>query len=411
MSAPTPTVTAYFDLVGTFDDWFVLNDDVRGELDNTTYLLAGNLATDVTGYVSYISITRGRSRALDEFQPGTASIVFRNEGRTFDPTYEFGPFAGVIKPGKRVTITAGDVTIYDGKIRDWNYAYEVGGLSTATAECVDALGQLGAIEFDEWTTTSQLPGARILAVLGRSEVAFGSNYDIDDGVETLQASNISWGTNVLNNLQVVARSDHGRLFASREGLLTYRDRLAVDGSDFSVTFTDDGGDVPFTGVALEYGSEFLYNRVGVDREGGTLQTVEDADSIAEFGVSTLSLSGLLLNTDAQSLALAEYLLGIYKQPELRVSEVTVALHDDAISDELKQDVLALDIGDVVRVWYTPNKVADPLVRYGFVEGLRHDLSPAQHTVTVSLSDADQRSFFILDDDIFGELDGVGSLAF
>lgn len=409
VTAPVPQVVAYFDL--SAGDFFILNDDVKGELDNVTYLLAGDIATDVTSFVSYVSINRGRSRALDEFQPGTASVVFRNELRTFDPTYEFGTFYGNIRPGKRLTIIVGGVTIYDGKIRDWNYAYEVGGLSTATAECVDALGQLGAIEFDAWTTTSQAPGLRIDAVLDRAEVVFGANRDIDDGVETLQADAVSWGSNVLNYLQLVARTDHGRLFASREGLLTYRDRLSTAGDDFNVTFTDDGGDVPYTGIALEYGSEFLYNRVGVDREGGTLQTVEDDDSIADYGVSTLSISGLLLNTDAQSEALAEYLLGIYKEPELRVSEVTVALHDDAISDSLRTDVLSLDIGDVIRVWYTPNKVSDPLIRYGIVEGLRHDLAPTTHTVTVSLSDAGQRSFFILDDDIFGELDGVGSLAF
>jgi hypothetical protein len=411
VTAPTPTVTAYFDL--SAGDFFVLDDPVKGELDNVTYLLSGDIATDVTSFVSAVSINRGRSRALDEFSPGTASVVFRNELRTFDPTYEFSQFYGNIRPGKRLTIAAGGVTIFDGRIRDWNYGYEVGGPSVAVAEVMDALGQLGAIEFDEWTTTSQAPGARIAAVLDRSEVVFGSNRDLDDGVETLQADAVSWGSNVLNYLQLVARSDHGRLFASREGVLTYRDRLSVDSADFVVTFTDDGGDVPFTGIALEYGSEFLYNRVGVDREGGTLQTVEDSDSIADYGVSTLSLSGLLLNTDDQSANLAEYLLGIYKEPELRVSEVSVALHDseDRISETLKQDVLALDIGDVVRVWYTPNKEGAPLIRYGFVEGLQYDIAPAYHAVTVSLSDASARSFFILDDDIFGELDGVGSLAF
>jgi hypothetical protein len=375
VTAPTPTVTAYFDL--SAGDFFVLDDPVKGELNNSTYLLSGDVATDVTSFVSSVSITRGRSRALDEFSPGTASVVFRNELRTFDPTYEFSQFYGNIKPGKRLTIAAGGVTIFDGKIRDWNYSYEVGGPSVAVVEVVDALGQLGAIEFDDWTTTSQTPALRFTAVLDRSEVMFGANRDFDDGV------------------------------------LTYRDRLSVDSSDFVVTFTDDGGDVPFTGIALEYGSEFLYNRVGVDREGGTLQTVEDADSIADYGVSTLSLSGLLLNTDAQSESLAEYLLGIYKEPELRVSEVSVALHDseDRISDALKLDVLALDIGDVVRVWYTPNREGSPLVRYGFVEGLRHDLAPAYHSVTVALSDAGSRSFFIFDDDIFGEFDGVGVFAF
>jgi hypothetical protein len=72
-------------------------------------------------------------------------------------------------------------------------------------------------------------------------------------------------------------------------------------------------------------------------------------------------------------------------------------------------VLSLDIGDVVRTYYTPNKVAEPIDRYGIVEGLSHVLGPRSHVVTVSLSDIDSRTFFILDDAAFGLLDGPGVL--
>ena len=404
MATPATTVTTFFDLSATGGDFFTLDDATKGELDNVTYLLAGDIATDITADAMRVSVRRGRdSQLFGDIPAGRASVQLQNRTRTYDPTYASSPYAGNVRPGKRVSIASAGVSIFDGVVNDWNLDYEVGGMSLAFAECVDALGQLGRMEFNAWTATaSQTAGPRITDVLDRPEVAFTANRSIDTGVSVLQGDNVSWSSSVLNYLQLVTRSDLGRFYASRTGVVTFRDRLDPLNVGASVTFADDGTGVPFQGIAVEYGSELLYNRVGIDRENGTLQTVSDAASQALYGASSLSERGLLLDSDAQSLAMANYLLGIYAEPELRVAELVVEL--SLLTGTQQAEVLGIDIASVISVTWTPNGVAPAMSRSCIVEGIAHDITPDSHTVTLSLGDADRRSFLQLDDPVFGRLD-------
>lgn len=405
MATPATTVTAFFDLSATGGDFLTLNSTAnKGKLDNAAAILAGDIGTDITADTMRVSVRRGRdSQLFTDIPAGRASVQLQNRTRTYDPNYASSPYAGNVRPGKRVSISSAGVSIFDGVIGDWNLEYDVGGQSLALAECVDALGQLGRMEFDAWTATaSQTAGPRITAVLDRSEVAFTSNRSIDTGVSVLQGDSVSWGSNVLNYLQLVTRSDLGRFYASRTGVVTFRDRLDPLNVGVSVAFTDDGTGVPFHGIAMSYGSELLYNRVGIDREGGTLQTVSNAASQALYGASSLSETGLLLNSDTQSLNMANYLLGIYDEPELRVAELVVELAP--LTSAQQVSVLSLDIASVISVTWTPNGVTPSLSRDCIVEGIAHDITPDSHTVTLSLGDADRRSFLQLDDAVFGVLD-------
>jgi hypothetical protein len=434
MPTPATTVTAYFDLSATGGDFFTLNDPTKGELDNVTYTLAGDIATDITADTMRVSVRRGRdSQLFEDIPAGTASVQLQNRTRTYDPNYASSPYVGNVRPGKRVNVASAGVSIFDGIVADWNLDYEVGGMSLAFAECVDALGQLGRMELDAWTATaSQTAGPRIEDVLDRPEVAFTANRSIDTGVSVLQGDSVTWSSNVLNYLQLVTRSDLGWFYASRTGVVTFRDRLDPLNVGIAVTFADDGTGVPFQGIAMSYGSELLYNRVGIDRENGTLQTVTDAASQALYGASSLSERGLLLDSDTQSLDMANYLLGIYSDPELRVAALTVELA--ALDPTQQASVLGLDIASVISVTWTPNgvgltgdeaaleilqdsefwidaniddlpaRVSSSLTRSCIVEGIAHDITPDSHTVTLSLGDADRRSFLQLDDPIFGTLD-------
>jgi hypothetical protein len=249
--------------------------------------------------------------------------------------------------------------------------------------------------------------------LDRNEVVYAGGRDLDAGVEPLQDDSVTWGSNVLNYLQLVAKSDLGRLFASRSGVLTYRDRVSLAGSTALLTFADDGTGYPFHGARKRSAAELLYTRVGVDREGGTLQTETDVDAVESFGVRTLSLPGLLLNTDAQSAALAEFLLGIYKNPADRVAELSVYV--SAYTEPADQAaVTSLELGDLINVVWTPAGVGAPIDDLMVVEGVAHQINFGEgHWMTLSLSNALQESAFILDDPVFGLLapPTAGVLAF
>lgn len=414
--APTPTITAYFDLVGG-DSFWTLEDPIKGEIDNPLYVLAGDIATDIANYVNIIHIVRGRQRALDEITVGVATLTLNNHLRTFDPDFAAGDFYGNIVPGKRVTIAANGITIFDGLIDDWNFSYEVSGDSRASFDVVDCLAQLGAGEFDEWTTSAgQLPGARLASILDRDEVQFGFNRDLDSGTSTLQADLVTWGSNVLNYCQLVTRSDVGMLFASKDGVLTFYGRNhTVTGVDAPV-FADDGSGIVYSGIAVDSRTELLFNRVSIDAIGFIKQTVIDQDSIDAFGGVVRSMPSpgtLLVDSEQQALDIANYLLNLYKSPTSRFASITVDLHALTLVEQTQ--ILNLDIGSVIRLIYTPNRIAPAIDKFCRVEGIEDIMAPMHHQRVLNLSnlaDSFTGQPWILEDDTYGYLDtGPGVLSF
>ena len=153
--------------------YFVLDDPVRGELNNATYLLAPDTVFVAVSGHRAISTDRGRERELDEYKTGTANVVFNDGDRSFDPAYSGSPYAGQITPMRRIQITWQDKDIFTGWVQDWSVMYEpANSLSRVTAECADGFAILGNQELTEIAPahSGDTTGARITRVLDRAEV-------------------------------------------------------------------------------------------------------------------------------------------------------------------------------------------------------------------------------------------------
>ena len=405
MANPDTRVFIAFDLTASGGSYFVLNDPVRGVLDSE-FVLGGDVLVDVTNYVASVSISRGKSRELDRFTAGNASVTLHNDDRTFDPFYSDSPFFSQILPRKQVVIETNGIRQFTGYIDDWDLTYELGGKSFASISCIDGFLQLSATQLPEFTNVSQLSGSRIEAIINRPEVAWpAGERDIDAGQETLQADTVAENTNVLQYLQLIESTEPGALFMSKSGALTFRDRITIPPLVDTLIFADDerAESVSYTHIQVVYGSENLYNRVIITREGGSPQAVDNPASQAIYGVQTLSLDGLLLTNDDDSLLLANYLLGRYDQPELRFSSLRVNLHDKNTSDQ--SELLAVEIQDVLKIIFTPNGIGDAIDRYGLVTGIKHTIGIDTHTVTFDFGSV-QDFPLILDDPIYGRLGGA-----
>lgn len=386
---------------------FVLNDPVQGELDSS-FVLGGELFYDVTDKVRSVSVRRGRSRRLDKSQTGSASIILDNRDRTFDPLYTSSPYAGQIKPRRPVRIAVSGQYIFTGLVEDWNLDYDVSGDSVASASCVDGFVLLAGAELEAFTATGQTSGERVAAVLDRTEVAWPAGArSIATGSQSLQADSVAAGTNVLNYLQLIEETEVGSLFIGADGVLTFKaantpsaaiqNAILTDGSPVAVDYIDpavayadtatkyiglDDDDIAvgYQGIAVEYGTETLYNRVTVSRAGGTAVAVDDISSQAEYGVAVLDRAGLLSAADDQVEAIADYLLSRYAEPQVRIREVTVDLGTTTAVPQL----VGVEIGDILRVRYTPNGIGEQINQFALVEGMSHNVSPQQHTMTFAL---------------------------
>jgi hypothetical protein len=408
MSIPATTVEVGFDLSALGGPFFILDDPVQGVLDNTEYTLGGTLFYDISEYVRSVSVTRGKSRQLDRFTAGGANIELNNNDRAFDPLNTASPFFGQIIPKRTIRIETGGSAVFYGVVDDWNLNYDISGLSTAGAECVDGFTLLAQRALTASTEISQKTGARINAILDRSEVNWPSSLrDIDTGATTVQADVIEDGTNALEYLQLVTSTEPGSIFMGADGFIVFKDRSVAPVSTGLVVFADDGSGVEFSEVQVVYGSELLYNYIQVERNNGGTAIAFDTDSINSYGQQALIQSGLLMNSDSDALELANYLLGQYSEPEYRFETLTVQL--EAISPTDQANVLGLEIGDTAQIKFTPNNVGSQIDKYATIIKIDHEILPMSHRITFGFQTLDFASL-ILDDVEFGLLD-TGRLGF
>lgn len=213
-------------------------------------------------------------------------------------------------------------------------------------------------------------GARIGRVLDQIGWPLAKR-SIDGGTVLLQAGAL--GQSALPYLQKVAESDQGLgvLFASRDGKVVFQDAShAFDHATPVITLTAAN----FQDVRLEYDDALIRNTVTVTREGGTPQTVVDATSVTNFLTHSFTLGGLMVADDGVALNVATMIAAAYANPAQRATSVTVNRRAAGLANNAAFDaLLTADIGDVLRLQYTP--------RGGAAINQLYTIEGVEHTVT------------------------------
>jgi hypothetical protein len=402
MAIPQPKVEVGFDLTDSpIGPFFVLDDPIRGVLDNTEWTLAGTIFVDITDSARTIEISRGRSRDFGNYQAGAATVSLNNHNRWFDPLYEASPYNGNIIPRREIRISSGDEIQFTGWIDDWDLTYTPDGDSVADAIAYDALSIFANQTLSETTPSEQLSGARINAILSDPAVNWAEDLRlIDDGQATLGTQVIPADTSALSALQNVARSEPGEFFIGKNGRAVFRDRSKTPTSGDTILFSKTSG-IPFTNVNVIYGSELLYNEIIVTREDGGTAIATNAASQGNYGIRSLGVTDLLISDD---LDLPEYALvwaSRYSEPEYRFESIEVEL--GKISPTQQAEMLSLELGSIVRIEFEPNGIAPAIERYIAVISINHRVTSNEHYVTLGFQGLDFEAL-VLDDPVFGKLD-------
>jgi len=410
MAVPTPLVEIGFDLTETgTGPFFRLDDPVKGKLDNTSWLLGGTLFYDVTDKVRSIAIKRGKNQQLNQYDAGLANVVFNNNDRTFDPEFVGSQYYGQIIPKRQLRISSGGVLQFYGVIDDWNLSYEPNGDSLASAACSDALTFFANQAIVERTNSVEQSGDRLNTILSLPEIDWPiGERDIETGAMELGADTIADSTNALDYIRLITRSEPGSFFIAKNGHVTYRDRRTGPTSGGSI-LADDGFGIPYANMIVEYGSELLYNEIfatSAITETGVQALAEG--SINEYGVFNLTRSDLLINSDTDLESYATFLASKFKDPEYRFKSVQIIL--DQRTPAQQAEVLALEIGDVVQIKFTPNGIAPAIEKYAEIISLDNAVDSINHILTIGFSTLDF-SLLVLDDIEFGKLDNGNALAF
>ncbi len=411
MSVPTMQVLVGFQSTTGFGTPFLLDDAYWGVLDTADRgTLGGVTMVDLTSLVESVNITRGRSRQLDQFNAGTATIAFNNDTQILNPSNTSSIYYPFVLPRCPVQILANGVPIYTGLITDWNLDYDIANQDMMYASCADNFTVLANQALNARTPSAELSGARINTVLNYTEINYQGARAIDTGSSNLGAYAISQDTNVLNYLQQINTSEQGFLFMSANGTLTFKGRASVLNPVAGATFNTDGTGLPYQTLINQFGDELLYNYIITQSPAGAVQTTSDSTSIALYQSQQYALTDLLNSSTTEVAGLGSYLLGKYRNPVLRFTGLSTQL--SALSAANQNICLNLDMTNICTVVKnfvvgTPATETQTLI----VSGVSHNITPGSHIVSYVFESTDQNAYFTLDDAIFGTLSTTNLLSF
>jgi hypothetical protein len=408
MAAPAVKVELGLNLGARDPNSFLLDDPVRGVLDNTEYTLSGDRFFDITDRLMSASTTRGKSQALDRIDAGTIDFVVDNSDRVFDPLYSAGPYFGQLIPGREVRVSCNGYPVIYGFIDDLDIGYQPNNRSIVSIQSSDALKTITTNNLPATSVSSELAGARVTRILDLPEVAWPSDKrSIDTGDTLLSNVAITEGTQAVAYLQLIGTSEAGEVFISKDGKFVFKERNAAPGA-VDVIFTDETSVpgftvIPFADLSVVYGSEQLYNRVVLSNNKVVPDEAiaEDLSSQEVYGARSYSVTGLLTDSATDLQSLANFLLSRFKEPQYRFDSLSVVL--DVLTEAQQNEVLDLEIGNIVQVRFTPSGLPPAIDQYVRVIGISHDWSNNEKRIILSLERLDF-GLFVLDDPVFGVLD-------
>jgi hypothetical protein len=221
---------------------------------------------------------------------------------------------------------------------------------------------------------AQDPGARITSAL--NTIGNSTPRSIRAGSREMVPTFMT-GQDPLSELRKAEAADNidAVLFIAKDGTITFLDdghRSSSPWNTVQATFDDDGTDLPYQSLTLDYSTSYLANVVNVTRMGGTTSTVSDTASITAYGETPMPLTELPITTESDQSAIATALLAKYKDPLTRITNLDLLCVDDDLIDQVFR---LLEIGSRIRVFRTPPGGGSRIDQTLFVQKIQVDGDP------------------------------------
>ena len=399
---------------------FTLDNVTSGVLDNTFFVLDGNTEyADVMADCTKVMVRRGRRDVGDQFSAGTMTFTIRDVDGIFNPFDDNSPYYDTpqSKPGlapmRKVQLIRYDLAgdpeyLFSGYVVNYDYNFALGGLDTVTVYCADQFYLLAQTYMNELNVSAQLSGARITTVLNLPEVDFPiAQRSIATGTVNLghdASYTVPAGTNVLQYItQINETAEFGRVFMSRDGNITFQNRIGTTLSASVADFHDDGTEIKYDGLGISFEANEVINRSVVTGLNNNTATATNAGSIATYFIQTSSILNSLLHEQTSIDTAASYLLN--PQPEPRFTSVETKFL--MLTDAQKDTLATVEIGDTIAIEKTfPSGAGTTQLAQDLsVEGIEHYLDFATgHRVLYSTSPTVIVYELILDNATYGTLD-------
>ena len=403
-TAAVVKVTVRFSTSASFGPPLIL-DDATTPLDTGVLADSAVSILDLTSYVQSISTSRGRSRVLDTFEGGVATVSCIDTTGVLDP--DNGTYAGQILPMIQIVISAthggSERTLFSGYIEAWNYTYQQDiDASYVTINAVDGERILNLANVTAVTgqASGQDTGTRIDKIL--NTVGWpASERSIDTGDTTCQADPGTLRTS-LQAIRNCATTEIGGFFMDTDGKTKFvsRENTIKALATTPTQFNDTGSQIPYVSIDFNTDDTVLANKISITRTGGSAQTAEDATSISTYFERNLVRTGLLMETDAVASDYAYAVLATRKDADLRIKGMTI----DSTADVTATVNAAPDTDFFQPIQVTRTKPGGGTVTRNLtVQGISHNITTTQFRTTFNTAEPLVEGF-ILDNSTYGVLD-------
>jgi len=229
--------------------------------------------------------------------------------------------------------------------------------------------------------------------------------DLNTGDTTVQGVKTT-GQGLLDALKEVETAEQGRLFMSVDGKIRFIDRNADGSGNFitsQATFSDNPGvgEIKYSDIMFTFDDRYIFNEVTVTQPNGTTYTESDSTSQGKYFKRTFNIDNFIADDGYYTANTAIYRLGQYKDPQMRIDELTVNTRRDVA---YQSPCVTLDIGDRITVERTPQDVGSQISKTLIIEGIKHSITRDNWVVTFNTDPTLQNAPFVLDSATLGVLD-------
>jgi hypothetical protein len=214
------------------------------------------------------------------------------------------------------------------------------------------------------------------------------------------------GVSALTAMQDVAeKTEGGRLFIGRDGLLTFKSRDTVTSNPATRVTIDANLLGPESRFVMS--TQGLLNDLSGKRPTGADIRVFDQGSIDAYGYFR-DTPEYLLTSDVELVDALNWKVAGHSQPTVQMPQAAVDLYTDTTG--IAPQLRAMDIGDRITVTGLPSQAPTPTVDL-IVEGYTENVGLGVWNFAANLSNYQAVRALILDDAVYGLLGGDNRLTY
>ena len=352
-----------------------------GKLGETELAAVAPNIVDVSTSVIKIDTRKERNLLQDKYLAGQATVRIVDPNGYWNPQNTSSPYYPNLVPLRQLTIQATysgtTYPIFAGFITEYKYTYpkdqETGFVDLV---CFDAFRLLynSIITTVTGATAGQDTGTRVSKILDMVKWT-NSQRSIEVGDTTCQ---VDPGTsrNALDALQTVEFTEQGAFYIDKAGKAVFKDRTFVYNAQSAspVKFNNNGTtDINYSGIVFAHDDKTIVNSCSVTRIGGTVQTYTDTTSQEKYFYHGITANNMLMETDANALALATAYVTTRKDTTIRIDSITLDLVTLGYTTGV-QAALDLDYFDTMEIT-NYGQASTTIVKTLQCQGIAHSITP------------------------------------